>query len=683
MILQNSPQSQKTQERAISLLVEEKIQLFMEQVFFILTNSEYSSNIWYRENSKLFVNRSTFVNSFIDNSKTITSIEDFHILIVLLITYFNENDVIKIVDNSCTINRIISNLLNWNFSFIEYLLRIKVFDFENTKNVEEKKLICVEYKEILNIIFHILKLISKNNEVTKQFDDFFKQVDKFNDTLISKITNRAHKRRCKDYPDQKEPCNKYIWFEDRRKKSERREDRNQHCEFFTWIFYEISDQINFLSAYFWDKVFYLWVYELANSSVNKYQWVRELKFEINKFFKKEEWIINAAISWFSEDDIPWNNKLLILKKIKTLLITKMILDRFYIYEISQSFYSAPNIWHLSIKDTFDLTEEEENNKQYSLKLLITFYNQKWRCKCDNNTDVIKNFCNKLDNDEQGIEELTSIIYYIIFYNNNIDKSLIIILNNKLMDKMINWVSFFLETQFRNIIHIQSHKLEYIYRIKEKYRVSYNDLNKKAILDSLTGTFNRNALNDQIIPKIKGDIKRKDHENAKNSDNNLILTTYVCIFIDLDHFKNINDTLWHAVWDLTLKEFVKIMEDILREEDYLVRLWWDEFLVITEIWWKTAVEKLNILVKICKKINDVVRYWLNEAYFMNVSNNNPVAKWKKVTASIWTSFYTINDNWDDTSERADVAVYESKNKDNPLNWRDRFTIHEKMMMFDNT
>jgi diguanylate cyclase (GGDEF)-like protein len=76
--------------------------------------------------------------------------------------------------------------------------------------------------------------------------------------------------------------------------------------------------------------------------------------------------------------------------------------------------------------------------------------------------------------------------------------------------------------------------------------------------------NRTYLNNQL-PNILAAAARHDEKMA-------------LLFVDLDRFKDINDSLGHSVGDLVLKEVAKLMQQCVREPDTLLRLGGDEFLI---------------------------------------------------------------------------------------------------------
>lgn len=86
-------------------------------------------------------------------------------------------------------------------------------------------------------------------------------------------------------------------------------------------------------------------------------------------------------------------------------------------------------------------------------------------------------------------------------------------------------------------------------------------------DSLTGLLNRN----EILSKIDSSI------NQVEKNKNLL----ALIFIDLDDFKKINDTMGHVMGDKFLIDLSTKLSSILQKEDTLARLGGDEFIILLE------------------------------------------------------------------------------------------------------
>lgn len=86
-------------------------------------------------------------------------------------------------------------------------------------------------------------------------------------------------------------------------------------------------------------------------------------------------------------------------------------------------------------------------------------------------------------------------------------------------------------------------------------------------DPLTGLPNRRLL-----------LERLRHAMAGSSRNQLYCAV---LFIDLDHFKVINDTVGHETGDLLLQEVARRLRELVREEDTIARLGGDEFVAVLE------------------------------------------------------------------------------------------------------
>jgi diguanylate cyclase (GGDEF)-like protein len=84
-------------------------------------------------------------------------------------------------------------------------------------------------------------------------------------------------------------------------------------------------------------------------------------------------------------------------------------------------------------------------------------------------------------------------------------------------------------------------------------------------DPLTGALNRRSFSE--IAEKKMIAAEVNHH------------PYTMVYIDLDNFKMINDTLGHAIGDLVLKTVVDVIHSQIRNTDFLARLGGDEFAVL--------------------------------------------------------------------------------------------------------
>jgi diguanylate cyclase (GGDEF)-like protein len=89
--------------------------------------------------------------------------------------------------------------------------------------------------------------------------------------------------------------------------------------------------------------------------------------------------------------------------------------------------------------------------------------------------------------------------------------------------------------------------------------------EQANFDSLTGLPNRNMMRSHLSQLIT----RANRDNEK----------VAIAFLDLDHFKDVNDTLGHHIGDALLKETAKRIKQNIRKNDIVARLGGDEFVII--------------------------------------------------------------------------------------------------------
>lgn len=149
-------------------------------------------------------------------------------------------------------------------------------------------------------------------------------------------------------------------------------------------------------------------------------------------------------------------------------------------------------------------------------------------------------------------------------------------------------------------------------------------------DSLTGLPNRVLLQDRLDQLLA---------RSRWSNRNIAI-----LFLDLDRFKIINDTLGHDVGDKLLKRFSERLKLCVREGDTVARLGGDEFSIILN-----DVASQDDVEPIARKILTI----LEEPFYINSHE-------MFVTASIGISLFPFNgDDSKTLMKKADVAMYRSK------------------------
>jgi diguanylate cyclase (GGDEF)-like protein/PAS domain S-box-containing protein len=97
------------------------------------------------------------------------------------------------------------------------------------------------------------------------------------------------------------------------------------------------------------------------------------------------------------------------------------------------------------------------------------------------------------------------------------------------------------------------------------KVAEEQVQYLAFFDSLTGLPNRRLLMDRLDKALAGARRRKEK--------------VAVLFLDLDRFKTINDSLGHSVGDLFVREVAERLKGCAREQDTVARVGGDEFLIV--------------------------------------------------------------------------------------------------------
>jgi len=157
-----------------------------------------------------------------------------------------------------------------------------------------------------------------------------------------------------------------------------------------------------------------------------------------------------------------------------------------------------------------------------------------------------------------------------------------------------------------------------------------DLYLMARTDLLSGLANRNAL-------IEYANKTIEYSKRNNKE-------FAFLFLDLDHFKAINDSLGHNVGDELLKKIASIINEVIRSNDFVARIGGDEFIIILQEY-HSILELTNIIDRIQKQLSKTF-----------IIQTNPIS----INSSIGITFYPKDGkDVEQLMKYADIAMYEAK------------------------
>jgi len=181
-------------------------------------------------------------------------------------------------------------------------------------------------------------------------------------------------------------------------------------------------------------------------------------------------------------------------------------------------------------------------------------------------------------------------------------------------------------------------------LEEKVKERTFHLEKLAKFDTLTDLPNRHMFKEELSLTL---------HSAK-----LLKKPFTLLFVDLDNFKEVNDTYGHEAGDILLQTIAKRFSKVVRNQDVVSRLGGDEFTIILK--GMNEKDKINQIVKkIIEEANKPIQ--INDKVKVNVS------------ASVGIYIFNPEDTIEDIIANADIAMYKAKQSG-----KNRFIYYDNSM-----
>jgi diguanylate cyclase (GGDEF)-like protein/PAS domain S-box-containing protein len=179
--------------------------------------------------------------------------------------------------------------------------------------------------------------------------------------------------------------------------------------------------------------------------------------------------------------------------------------------------------------------------------------------------------------------------------------------------IVGAIEAFTNNQYRKNLHQENQRLQEL-----------------LITDELTGISNRRYVDFQLAQLQKESDEFGFH--------------FGVLFIDIDHFKNVNDIYGHDIGDEVLKMVTRTIQSNVRKDDIFGRWGGEEFVMLCR----------NITTKGLGKIAEKIRVLVKHT-ILNIDSQTTLS----VTISVGGSIYQHNENLTDVVKRADQNMYFAK------------------------
>ncbi|WP_101759363.1 bifunctional diguanylate cyclase/phosphodiesterase [Oceanicoccus sp. KOV_DT_Chl] len=175
------------------------------------------------------------------------------------------------------------------------------------------------------------------------------------------------------------------------------------------------------------------------------------------------------------------------------------------------------------------------------------------------------------------------------------------------------------------------------------------ITRQAYYDAVTDLPNRNYFQDRLQQKISMANRTRQYNAV--------------FFVDLDHFKDINDSMGHSFGDIVLAQFAKRLQARLRQYDTLARFGGDEFVVLLEALDPDYEQSQLMSAQVARSL----QLLLQDPFKLDDTEYS-------LTCSVGITLFNSDQcSEDELLRQADLALYESKRKG-----RNNYTFFETEM-----
>jgi diguanylate cyclase len=185
-----------------------------------------------------------------------------------------------------------------------------------------------------------------------------------------------------------------------------------------------------------------------------------------------------------------------------------------------------------------------------------------------------------------------------------------------------------------VIESRQFEAELLSSVEEMHKLKQELSNAKreASIDSLTGLYNRRSFDrklDDLIATIDG-----------------LDDSFCLLFLDIDHFKRVNDSYGHMVGDKVLSEFGRQIGKLTRRSDFLARYGGEEFAILL------PTTRITNAFTVAENIRNTLQ-------LVRLRRSSSRESLGAVTVSLGVACYRVGESAEDLIARCDKALYRAK------------------------